>query len=168
MRHVFICTLLWSLTIPAAQTTPSRPQAPQATAPVLSTSAASVRNWTSRLTSSDPKVRAIAEAALVEGARLSLPLLQHFLNDLNEDLHPVTFEIIRRIGPAAIPMLTELLRDGRASIRGSAADAFIDLAPYTESVQPALRRALNDEDSMVAGDAARALGALGPRASPSV
>ena len=168
MRHVFICTLLWSLTIPAAQTTPSRPQPPQFKAPVLSTSAASVRDWRNRLTSSDPKVRAMAEAALVEGAQRSLPLLRRFLTDANEDLHQETFEIIRRIGPAAIPMLTELLRDERDSIRGSAADALIDLAPYTEPVQPALRRALNDEDSMVAGDAARALGALGPRASPSV
>jgi outer membrane protein assembly factor BamB len=44
----------------------------------------------------------------------------------------------------------------------------IDLAPDTESIQPALRRALRDDDSMVAGDAARALGALGERASPSV
>ena len=168
MRHVFICTLLWSLTIPAGQTTPSPPQPPQAKAPVLSTSAASVRDWTNRLTSSDPKVRAIAEAALAEGAQRSLPLLRRFLTDANEDLHQVTFEIIRRIGPAAIPMLTELLRDERDSIRANAADALIDLAPYTEPVQPALRRALNDEDSMVAGDAARALGALGPRASPSV
>src|SRR4029434_4559942 len=49
-----------------------------------------------------------------------------------------------------------------------AADALIDLAPDTESIQPALRRALRDEDAMVAGDAARALGALGERASPSV
>jgi outer membrane protein assembly factor BamB len=44
----------------------------------------------------------------------------------------------------------------------------IDLAPDTESIQPALRRALRDEDSHVAGDAARALGALGQSASPSV
>jgi HEAT repeat protein len=173
MRHVFACTLLWSLAIPLAQTTPSRAPQTQARAPVLSTSAASVRDWTSRLTSVDPKVRAIAEAALVEGSQRSLPLLRRFLtdpneDDPNEDLHRVTFEIIRRIGPPAIPMLVELLRDYRASIRASAADAFIDLAPDTESVQPALRRALNDEDSMVAGDAARALGALGPRASPSV
>ena len=168
MRHVFICTLLWSLTLAASQTTPSRPQPPQTKAPVLSTSAASVRDWTNRLTSSDPKVRAIAEAALVEGAQRSLPLLRRFLTDEYEHLHPVTFEIIRRIGPPAIPMLTELLRDERTSIRSSAADALIDLAPYTETVQPSLRRALNDEDSVVAGDAARALGALGPRASPSV
>jgi HEAT repeat protein len=44
----------------------------------------------------------------------------------------------------------------------------IDLPPDTESIQPALRRALRDEDSTVAGDAARALGALRSRASPSV
>jgi HEAT repeat protein/outer membrane protein assembly factor BamB len=168
MRHVFICTLLWSLTIPVAQVTPSRPQLSQAKAPVLSTSAASVRDWTDRLTSSDANVRATAEASLVEEAQRSLPLLRRFLTDPNEDLHRVTFEIIRRIGPPAIPLLTELLRDERAPIRASAADAFIDLAPESESVQPALRRALSDEDSTVAGDAARALGALGPRASPSV
>jgi HEAT repeat protein len=52
--------------------------------------------------------------------------------------------------------------------RRFAADALIDLALDTESVQPALRRALTDEDSMVAGDVARALGALHKRASPSV
>ena len=116
----------------------------------------------------DPKVRAIAEAALVQGAGRSLPLLRRFLNRDNEDLHPVTFEIIRRIGPPAIPLLVDLLRDERVSIRRSAVDPLIDLAPYTESIQPALRRALRDEDSAVAGDAARALGALGNKASPSV
>ena len=125
--------------------------------------------------SSDAKVRAIAEAALAEGAQRSLPLLRRLLNppnedptDPNEELHGLTFEVIRRIGPAAIPLLVELLRDERASIRASAADAFIDLAPDSETVQPALRRALNDDDSRVVGDAARALGALGTRASPSV
>jgi outer membrane protein assembly factor BamB len=44
----------------------------------------------------------------------------------------------------------------------------VDLTPYTETIQPALRRALKDPDTTVAGDAARALGALGRRASPSV
>jgi outer membrane protein assembly factor BamB/HEAT repeat protein len=134
-----------------------------------------VRQWTERLMSDDARVRAIAEGALVEGAQRSLPLLRRLLTDPNEDptdpneaLHGVTFEIIRRIGPAAIPLLVEMLRDERASIRARAADAFIDLAPDSAMAQPALRRALTDEDSMVAGDAARALGALGPRASPSV
>ena len=44
----------------------------------------------------------------------------------------------------------------------------IDLAPDTERIQPALRRALSGADSLVARDAARALGALGKRAAPSV
>ena len=116
----------------------------------------------------DPKVRATAEAALVQGAGRSLPLLRRFLNRGNEDLDLATFEIIRRIGPPAIPLLVDLLRDERVSIRRNAVDALIDLAPDTEWIQPALRRALRDEDSQVAGDAARALGALGKRASPSV
>jgi HEAT repeat protein len=95
-------------------------------------------------------------------------LLRRFLDAEHEDLHEVTFEILRRIGPPAIPLLVDLLRHEWDSIRRNAADALIDLAPDTESIQPALRRALGDEDSMVAGDAARALGALGMRAGPSV
>jgi HEAT repeat protein/outer membrane protein assembly factor BamB len=116
----------------------------------------------------DPKVRATAEATLVQGAQHSLPLLKRFLNGEQEDLHVVTFEIIQRIGPPAIPLLAELLRHERDSIRRSAVNELIDLVPHTESIQPELRRALRDEDSIVAGDAARALGALGKLASPSV
>ena len=148
MRHLFICTLLCVLPIPAlAQTTP---------------------DWANRLMAKDPKVRAIAEAALVKGAGRSLPLLRQLLNRGDEDLDLRTFEIIRRIGPPAIPLLVELLRHEHVSFRRNAADSLIDLAPDTEWIQPALRRALRDEDVMVAGDAARALGALGPKASPSV
>jgi HEAT repeat protein len=116
----------------------------------------------------DPGVRTTAEVDLVQGAVRSLPLLRRFLNSRNEDLHVATFEIIRRIGPAAIPVLGDMLQDGRASIRRGAVDVLIDLAPNTESLQPALRRALRDADSHVARDAARALGALGKRAAPSV
>jgi hypothetical protein len=133
----------------------------------LSRTPALVRDWANRLLSNDPKVRAAAEAALVKGAGRSLPLLRRFLDPRHEDLHGVTFEIIQRIGPPAIPLLVELLRDERDSIRRSAVNELVDLAPHTEWIQSALRRALGDEDSMVAGDAARALGALGKRASPS-
>lgn len=97
-----------------------------------------------------------------------MPLLKRLLNSPNPDLNDVTFEIIRRIGPPAIPLLVEMLQHERVSNRRNAADAMIDLAPHTESIQPALRRAMNDDDPQVAGDAARALGALGPKASPSV
>ena len=134
----------------------------------LSRNPAPIRDWANRLLANDPKVRATAEAALVQEARRSLPLLRRFLDPGHEDLHVVTFEIIRRIGPPAIPLLVDLLRHESDSIRRSAVDVLIDFAPDTEWIQPALRRALRDEDSIVAGDAARALGALGKRASPSV
>ena len=132
------------------------------------TSEAEVNEWANRVMANDPKVRAIAEAALVQGSERSLPMLRQFLNRHNNDLHLATFEIIRRIGPPAIPLLEDLLRHEWASFRRSAVDALIDLAPDTERIQPALRLALTDEDSYVAGDAARALGALGNKASPSV
>ena len=125
-------------------------------------------DWAARLLAGDPKIRAAAEAELARGGAGSLPLLRRFLTPEHEELHGVTFEIIRRIGPPAIPLLVEMLRHEWDSIRREAADALIDLAPHTESIQPALRRALKDVDATVAGDAARALGALGRRASPSV
>ena len=125
-------------------------------------------DWAKRVMAHDPKVRATAEAALVQGAGRSLPLLRRFLNSHNGDLHLETSEIIRRIGPVAIPVLTDMLRDDRTSIRRSAVDVLIDLAPDTERIQPPLRHALGDSDSLVARDAARALGALGKKAGPSV
>ncbi len=169
MRHLFICTLLCTLAIPALpQTSHSLPQPRQVKRSVQARISTQVVDWENRLMSKDPKVRAIAEAALVHGAGRSLPLLRRLLNRRNEDLHLATFEVIQRIGPPAIPLLVELLRDQRTSFRRSALNELIDLAPDTEWIQPALRRALRDEDSMVAGDAARALGALRDRASPSV
>ncbi|HMG33443.1 MAG TPA: PQQ-binding-like beta-propeller repeat protein [Blastocatellia bacterium] len=127
-----------------------------------------MRDWANRVTANDPKVRADAEDALVQMAPRSLPLLRRFLNSRNENLHRETFEIIRRIGPPAMPLLVDLLGHQRVSFRRSAVDALIDLAPDTERIQQALRRTLRDKDARVAGDAARALGALGKRASPSV
>ena len=157
-RHGFIWALLCILPIPGfAQTKGSDPSRDSL-----------VLDWANRVMANDPKVRATAEAALVQGAGRSLPLLRRLLNRGNADLELKTLEIIRRIGPPALPLLVDLLRDERVSIRRSAADALIDLAPDTETIQPALRRALRDEDWQVAGDAARALGALGKRAGPSV
>src|SRR3954454_16420183 len=167
MRHLFICTLLCILATPGlAQTTRSLPQPRQAKSSDLSRRSA--QDWKDRLMASDPKVRAIAATALVRGARGSLPLLRRLLDVDNEDLQLKTFDIIRRIGSPAISLLVELLRHEQTSFRRFAADALIDLPPDTEWIQPALRRALRDEDSMVAGDVARALGALRSRASPSV
>jgi outer membrane protein assembly factor BamB/HEAT repeat protein len=134
----------------------------------LPSNPAAVRSWATRLLATDPKVRADAETALAQGAARSVPLLRRFLTPEHDELHVVTFDILRRVGPPAIPLLVDLLRDEAESIRRGAVDVLIDFTPQTESIQPALRRALRDPDAMVAGDAARALGALGPRASPSV
>jgi hypothetical protein len=118
MRYLFISTLLCTLAIsPLAQTANSFPQQRQAQGEDLSTNPARVLDWADRLMSRDPKVRAIAEAALVKGAGRSLPLLRQLLDRGDEDLDLRTFEIIRRIGPPAIPLLVELLRHEQVSFR---------------------------------------------------
>ncbi|MEN3329851.1 MAG: hypothetical protein V7638_4658 [Acidobacteriota bacterium] len=148
MRYLFLSALLCILPVSVLAQTP--------------------RDWADRVMSKDPKVRASAEDALVQRAGRSLPLLRRLINSGDEDLQWETFEIIRRIGPPAIPLLVELLRHRQVEMRRLAVDALIDLAPDTVSIQPALRRSLRDEDSMVVADAARALGALRSRAGPSV
>jgi outer membrane protein assembly factor BamB len=134
----------------------------------LSRDPALTSDWANRVLASDPKVRATAQAALVQGAERSLPLVRRFLSRHNDKLELETTQILRRIGPVAIPLLVEMLRENRASTRQSAVDVLIDFAPDTERIQPALRRALEDPDSFVARDAARALGPLGEKAAPSV
>jgi outer membrane protein assembly factor BamB/HEAT repeat protein len=129
---------------------------------------ASVNDWAARLRASDPKVRTTAETALVRGGERSFPTLRRLLTPGHHDLQELTFDVIRRIGAPAIQLLVELLRHEDQSIRRGAIDVLIDLTPDTQLIQPALRRALRDEDAIVAGDAARALGALGAKASPSV
>ena len=101
MRHLFICTLLCIQPIPVvAQSTRSLPQLRQAKRSDLSINSAQLLDWEKRVMAKDPKVRAIAQAALVQGGARSLSLLRRFLNRRNEDLHLATFEIIRRIGGA--------------------------------------------------------------------
>ena len=132
------------------------------------TQAGAVSDWVNRLNSKDPKVRAAAEAALAQGAQRSFPVLRQLLTSEDPDLRVVTFDIIRRIGPPSMSLLLELLRHESENIRREAVDVLIDFTPHTDVIQPALRRALRDQDAVVAGDAARALGALGARAAPSV
>src|SRR6187455_2619200 len=163
-KHAFAIIFIAGLTQAVALSQSPLPQNESS----LSQNPALVQDWANRLLANDSKVRATAEAALVQGAGRSLPLLRRFLAADDEDLHQQTFEIIRQIGTPAIPLLVELLRHEEVSFRRFAADASIDLAPDTESIQLALRRALRDEDAIVAGDAARALGALGKKAGPSV
>lgn len=141
----------------------------QSAAPQRTQSApASELEWVDRLLDKDPKVRAGAEAALANTSGRTLPMLRRLFALERNEVDEVVFDVIRRIGPRAIPLLVSLLRDERESLRRGAADVMIDFAPHTEWSQLALRRALRDEDSIVAGDAARALGALGAKAAPSI
>ena len=127
-----------------------------------------VRTWADRVLANDRKVSEKAAAELVQGGAESRPLLRRFLLHTDEGLRREAFEIIHRIGPGALPLLTELLGWDEISIRRQAVSVLIDLAPDTEPAQPAVIRALSDEDPLVARNAARALGAMGGRASPSV
>jgi outer membrane protein assembly factor BamB len=147
----------------ASSQTPSVP-----TESDLSRNSALASDWADRVMANDPEIRATAQAILVQGRGRSIPLLRRFLKSRNEDLHSETFGILRRIGPPAIPALADMLRQDSVSNRRNAVDVLIDLAPDTEHIQSALRRALTDSDSLVARDAARALGALGTKAAPSV
>src|SRR5574341_402199 len=126
-KHALAIALVAGLSQAVALSQSPRPQ----TESRLFRNPATVRDWSNRLLANDPKVRATAETALVQGARRSLPLLRRFLNPGHEDLHEVTFEIIRRIGPPALPLLVELLRNEADSIRRSAVDVLIDFAPHT-------------------------------------
>src|SRR4051794_16317881 len=137
MREFFILTLFCILQIPVLGQT-SLPRSAQARGSSFSTTSASVRDWAGRLVAKDPKGRARAEATLVQGAAHSLPLLRRLLDHPNENLHAVTFEVIQRIGPPAIPLLADLLRDERLAIRRNAVDELIDLAPQTQWIQAEL------------------------------
>src|SRR5262245_44411457 len=102
------------------------------------------REWVDRLRSTDSKVRATAETELVLGGRSSLPLLRRLLDTEQEDLQTMTFKVIQRIGPPAIPLLVDLLRHESESVRRGAINELVDLTPHTHAVQPALQRALKD------------------------
>lgn len=97
----------------------------------------------------------------------ALPLLRCLLANPDERLRQEVFETVRHLGPGAIPLLVESLTLKDASMRLQAVGILIDFAPDTLVAQPALVRALQDEDPLVARDAARALGALGAMAAPS-
>src|SRR6188768_202834 len=101
----------------------------------LARNPALVDDWANRLQANDSKVRATAEAVLIQGAQRSVPLLRRFLTPEHQDLHVVTFDIIHSIGPPAIPLLADLLRHEWRSIRRDAVSELIDLAPQTEGIQ---------------------------------
>jgi outer membrane protein assembly factor BamB len=124
--------------------------------------------WIGRLNAGSVGEREHAMAEVVRGGAAALPLLRHLLASPEEVQRQEAFELIRRLGPPAIPLLIEILARDDASLRLQAVGILIDLAPDTGGAQPALVRALEDKEPLVARDAARALGALGAHAASSV
>ena len=70
---------------------------------------------------------------------------------------------LSRIGPAAVPALTEALKDEDHNVRQGAIVALGSIGPTAKDV-PALIRALKDEDAQVRDIAAGALAGIGPAA----
>lgn len=127
-----------------------------------------VRSWAGRLTADNAAERAAATAVLVRGGEEALPLLRRLLAESDGSLRQQTLEIIRHFGPCAVPLLVEALTHEDAPTRVQAVGLLIDFAPDTVAAQPALVGAMDDAEPLVARDAARALGALGRLAAPSV
>ena len=134
----------------------------------LTTEPGLVHTWAARLTAENTEDRTSANAELVKGGVDALPLIRRLLTGPDERLRHETLEIIRHLGPCAVPLLVQTLSRKEVSLRQKAVSILIDLAPDTVAAQPALVRAMQDEDSRVSRDAARALGALGAKAAPSV
>jgi hypothetical protein len=99
MKHVLAIIFAAGLNHAVALSQSPLPQ----TESSLSRNPALVDDWANRLLADEPKVRATAEATLVQAGRGSFPLLRRFLGPEHEDLHVVTFQVIQRIGPPAIP-----------------------------------------------------------------
>jgi len=77
--------------------------------------------------------------------------------------------VLGKMGPAAIPALTELLKDKEWPVRSTAATALAKIAPEeAKAVIPVLTELLKDKDKSVRWAAALALGGIGAEAKTAV
>ena len=76
------------------------------------------------------------------------------------------YQVFRRIGPVAVPMLVRELADQDPDARANAASALGAIGPPAHAAVPVLIQALGDQH--VRASAARALGHIGPAAEPAV
>ena len=79
------------------------------------------------------------------------------LKDQRADVRINAAAALARLGPAAVPALSEALKDEDADVRGSAARALARIGPGAKAAAPALRAAMNDENADVRRSAAVAL-----------
>ena len=146
MRHLFICTLLCLLPVPALGQT---------------------ARWTDRLTASDPKVRATAEDAIRQMGPRAMPLLAALLRHEQVSLRRFAADALIDLAPnteSIQPALRRALRDEDAEVAGDAARALGALNKRASPSVPALVKTLSHEDAYVRIYAAEALASIGRNA----
>jgi HEAT repeat protein len=95
------------------------------------------------------------------------------LKDSNPSVHQETLSALKAGGPAALPVLVELVRQPSSDwtvteVRCTAADLLGGMGPSAREAAPALVEALRDPDQHVRSVAVTALGAIGADASVAV
>jgi len=117
----------------------------------------------------DDSVRDAASGALLRMGKEAVPGLVRALQNGNPIFLQAVVDTLGRIGPVAVPALSEaLLDDATPDIaRGYAAMALAQIADRNDSVITTLTRALEDDSPNVRMSAAEALGHAGERAKPA-
>ncbi len=91
---------------------------------------------------------------------------------LAKDNHPAVqqeaVKVLENLGPAAIPALTELLKDKDVEVRFVASWALGNIGPDAKKAVPALTKLLRDKDRQIREVTAKALGKIGPEAKTAV
>jgi HEAT repeat protein len=95
------------------------------------------------------------------------------LRDPNPSVHQETLSTLKTGGPAALPVLVELVRQPNSDwtvteVRCTAADLLGGMGPSAREAAPALVEALRDPDAHVRSVAVTALGEIGADASEAV
>jgi HEAT repeat protein len=132
------------------------------------TPAEAVFAYTKQLKSEDKAVRLKAAWELGNfgtAAKSAVPTLAGLLReDKEKDVRTYAGQALAQIGPAAVPALTDALKDADAGVRYRAARALGLIGPEAKAALPALVEALQDKDDQVRAMAAHSLGEMGDEA----
>ena len=117
----------------------------------------------------DDSVRDAASGALARMSKKAVPNLVRALQNGNPIFLQAVVDTLGRIGPVAVPRLSEALLDDLTPdiARGYAAMALAQIADRSDSVVATLTKALEDQSENVRMSAAEALGHVGELAKPA-
>jgi HEAT repeats len=96
------------------------------------------------------------------------PLTQGWVGTRLWTEHQTAVDALRRIGPAALPSLVELLHGQDRLLREEAARAIALMGPEAKDAVPDLIGALSDQDAEVRKNVIRAIGQMGPSATTAI